>query len=87
MAKRLDADIREFAEEMQTRRNQAKVRVANQEIIGMRFMDVKDIRARMMANVETVVPGDAAGPRAMQQLADTAVFGLALIEKAKPPAA
>ena len=48
---RLDADIREMAERMQTRRREAKKRVAEQEIIGMRFITPSHVGERALASL------------------------------------
>jgi len=88
---RLDADVRELAEEVQRRRREAKKRVADQEIIGMRFMPVQDIREAATRNLQQVtgIAGEAApsrfGGEALTALADAVNYALALITKGAGP--
>ncbi len=76
MAKRLDPDIRELAEKMQTRRNEATKRVAAGELMHVKFMGQDAIEKAAFRNLAGVAPGSERG---LDQLADVGNYGLALI--------
>ena len=78
---RLDADIRELAETAQIRRREARRRVADQEIIGMRFMEPDHIYLRAADNLAQLK--EKTGAAALTALADTVNYGLAVIAAAK----
>lgn len=80
MAKRLDPDIRASAEQAQARRNAARERVANQEIIGLRFMSEEAVKERIAANVLKVFQG---GEKGQESLADVLNYGLELLGRAE----
>ena len=84
MAMRLDADIRGLAEAAQTRRREAAERVKRGEIPHLNFMEQQDCFDCAEANLEQTLhkPGDAG----IVALADTMVYGLAVIEKRDLPA-
>ncbi len=77
MAKRLDADIRELAEEMQARRNEAGKRVRCGEIMHMRFMEPEALRRRAGENLDQIT--DGLGPEDLTALADCANYTLAFL--------
>lgn len=77
MAKRLDADIRELAETMQQRRREANKRVADQEIMGMRFMSDEDVVAAAYRNWDRIkVVGGT-----LTDLADAHVYALEMLRR------
>jgi len=79
MVKRLDPDVRQLAERMQERRKLARQRVADQDIIGMRFMEPDHIFGRAADNLGQL--RDKVGDEALTALADAANYGLAVIAK------
>ena len=80
---RLDADIRELAETAQIRRREARRRVADQEIIGMRFIERDAVFTRAEQNLEQVY--QKTGAAALTALADVLNYGLAVIAKGEKP--
>jgi len=79
---KLDADIRGVAVRMQQRRNEAKKRVANQEIVGMRFMADDAVQAAAEKNflrVGTLKTGD------LTDLSDAANYCLELLGRKPKP--
>ena len=92
MAMRLDADIRELAERMQSRRLAATKRVAAGEIMHLRFMGMEDCFERAQANLCQLIRVDEGpnpplvvsrktGDDALTALADAGTYGLAVIAK------
>ncbi len=77
MAKRLDSDVRAFAERMQERREEAKTRVAAGEIQHLNFLTADEIKVHIEKNLAHV----AAGEEPEKHLADAANYWLALMEK------
>jgi len=80
MAKRLDADIRAFAETMQARRDAAGERVKGGEIQHLRFIDRPHCEQRAEENLHKALTGAEQGP---EHLADCAAYGLAAIAKGR----
>ena len=76
---RLDPDIRGLAERMQTRRRAAKGRVAEGEIMHLRFMGAQDCFDRARCNLEQLV--EKTGDEALTALADVGNYGLAILKK------
>ena len=81
MAVRLDDDVRQLAEEIQKRRNAARKRVADQEIIGMRFLGEDNVRERMESNLEDLTLKEEGGEQGLRSLADTAAYGLEMLRR------
>jgi hypothetical protein len=86
MARGLDGDIRALAETMQQRRREAKKRVANQEIMGMRFMPTEDVGAAAERNWERITGRLSTGPLeppsgSLTDLADAIAYGLELLRR------
>jgi len=72
MARRLDPDIREFANLMQERRNEAAGRVAKGEILHLNFMDRLELERSATANLGKALDGGG-----MEHAADAANYVLA----------
>ncbi len=79
MAKRLDEDIKQFAQLMQERRRTAGERVKQGEIPHLNFMTGAEVRQALEHNAEQLQPG--VGAAGLAALADVANYGLALIGK------
>ena len=81
MGMRLDPDIREVAEAAQAARREAREQVADQEIIGMRFMSAEECYRQAVRNLAQIDGSNGILTRelAVKALADVVGYGLGVI--------
>ena len=84
---KIDADIRQLTEMMQQRRREAKKRVAEQEIIGIRFMHTEDVRSAALRNWSRFAASTECDAHSdIRDVADAAAYALEYLKRVAPDA-